>query len=480
MPGAQVQTIVVRMSRVQRISPFAKHRKGMVILRGDSTATAVRALGGGRGSGLASARRWLMRAGLVVLGAGLLAGIAALVADRGDRGAVLDMSGPQWDRLRRCSVLPEYERCMKKVLISLASRDVSLALHHELLCRLPAYAQIIVLLDQTNMEVVATELRQKVYRDRVELVSYEKEPQADGRFYFLFPEKDKLVEIATDRAHGPAATGSMWAQDLVEVTVARSGRPMLLVSDAHKHYRAVGGGSDVRVVRDNMYLGKLAQVGLEVQPIPVTFMGGNLLIDNLGDRRIALCGGDVLRTTRTSWRALRGKEISDGQIVEIIKNVLNVDEVVVVGRERVQPRLMYHLDQAMLLLPDGVVAVAHLVDEPSGLPGRSKEIEEVEEFLGQLRLTLSRLGYRLLDIDTSVRGVMECRHYVNAIPYIDAEDNQRTILLPVFPSSQTGFEEELVSKNTAALESLGYKVVQVPTRANELRGGIHCLVNVLE
>lgn len=52
--------------------------------------------------------------------------------------------------------------------------------------------------------------------------------------------------------------------------------------------------------------------------------------------------------------------------------------------------------------------------------------------------------------------------------------------MPVFPDARTDLDRKLVERNAAAFESLGYRVVHVPTRADVLKGGIHCLVNVLE
>lgn len=106
--------------------------------------------------------------------------------------------------------------------------------------------------------------------------------------------------------------------------------------------------------------------------------------------------------------------------------------------------------------------------------------KEVDLFLSELRSVLMRLGYRLVNIDTSAHNLLNHQHYVNAIPYVDAKTGQRTLLMPVFHSKQTPFERELVKKNTAVFESLGYKVVHVPTKADMINGGIHCLVNVLE
>ena len=51
--------------------------------------------------------------------------------------------------------------------------------------------------------------------------------------------------------------------------------------------------------------------------------------------------------------------------------------------------------------------------------------------------------------------------------------------MPVF-SKQTDFQKELEKRNIASLESVGYEVITVPTNADQIKGSIHCLINVLE
>jgi hypothetical protein len=55
----------------------------------------------------------------------------------------------------------------------------------------------------------------------------------------------------------------------------------------------------------------------------------------------------------------------------------------------------------------------------------------------------------------------------------------REYLMPFFESSLEGMGREIFEINKAAIEALGYRVVPVPTKANERHGGIHCLVNVI-
>ncbi len=429
-------------------------------------------------------RRWFVVAGLVVVAA-VSSAISWLVIrpailDRATNNALLDAQDPRWDALRLCSVTPEYDRTMGRVVISLSRKDATLDLHHELLLRLPPYTQVILLLDGTNLKTIMGELRDKPYRDMVQLIPYDGKPKKGARFYWLFPEKDKLVQIDSGDRRLAAQQGSVWAQDLFEVTKAPTGELILLASEIHKSYSAVGDQSDVKVAGDNAYLARLRSIGLRVQALPITFMGGNVLVDRSEEGAIAFCGGDVLRTTRTVCRAVFDQNPSDSEISDFIKEILNVDEVVLIGRDHPQPRLMFHLDQAMTLLPDRVAAITRIVpDESEAIPD-DDEIKEVQRLLDELRSVLQARGYRLLDIDTSVRNLRSCQHYVNAIPYLDARTGQRTILMPVFSSEPTEVDRLLVDRNTAVFESNGYKVVHVPTRADDIRGGIHCLVNVLD
>jgi hypothetical protein len=337
-----------------------------------------------------------------------------------------------------------------------------------------------MLLERTNLSAIKTELHGQPYARRVQLIAYDGKPETEGRYYVLFPDQDKLVQIEAGSGDRLSRQGSLWAQDLFEVVTGPSGGLILLASEVHKYYYAAGSTPEMKVIRDNVYLARLASLGLEVQALPVTFMGGNILVDVTDGEGVAFCGGDVLRATRTVSRAIFDLEPADRQISDFLREILNVESIVIVGRERPQPYQMFHLDQAMTILPDQVAAITRLVGEDPEALRDHEEIKQVRQFLTELESVLQTLGYRLIYMDTSVGNIMSCQHYVNAIPYVDALTGQRTILMPTFPSSQTEFEEGLVARNTAVLESVGYEVVHVPTAANEARGGIHCLVNVLD
>ena len=377
-------------------------------------------------------------------------------------------------------IIPEYKRFLEKIVISLPIGDTSLELHHDILMSLPGYTQIIMLLPKSSLPTIEAELKKQPYGQRTVLVPFDTKTVSNDRVYMLFSEKDKL-QYADNMNNRIVPSGTKWAQDLFEVATKPDGQTVLLISDIHKWFNSQGDKSSLNVVSDNAYLNSLSSVGMEIRRLPLTFDGGNILVDEFLGKRIVFIGGDVIRNTRTVWKSTRDLIPTDSQIIKMIKDLMIADKVVVIGRSKVQPpSLMFHLDQAMIVLADGVIGVTNIVGKSKNEILVPENIRGVDLFLSQLRTTLLGLGYKVVDIDTSVHNLLNHQHYVNAITYVDAKTGQKTILMPVFPSNQTHFERGLVKKNTTTFESLGYKVVHIPTKADKINGGIHCLINVIE
>lgn len=381
---------------------------------------------------------------------------------------------------KSCRIIPEYKRFLKKAVFSLATGDTSLKLQHDILVNLPDYTQIFILLPQSSLPAIEAELKKQPYSQRTKLVPFSTKTVGKDRVYMLFSEKDKLL-YADNMNNRIVPSGTKWTQDLFEVATKPDGQTVLLISDIHKWFNSQGDKSSLNVVSDNAYLNSLSSVGMEIRKLPLTFDGGNILVDEFLGKRIVFCGGDVIRNTRTVWKSTRDSIPTDSQIKKMLKDFMNADKVVVVGRSKAQPpSLMFHLDQAMIFLSNGVVGITNLVGKNADEMFIPDEIKEVDLFLSELRTILLDLGYKVVDIDTSVHNLLNHQHYVNAVPYVDAKTGQKTILMPVFPSNQTHFERGLVKKNTTTFESLGYKVVHIPTKADKINGGIHCLINVIE
>ncbi len=374
-------------------------------------------------------------------------------------------------------IVPEHVRRMRRVVVSLATGETTLEFQHSLLSRLPGYTRIIVLLPESELQSVAAGLKGKAYETRVHLITYKTQPLTNRRLYFLSPSASKLLAVTAESVRHPQ--GTRWAQDLFEVAVGPGGDLILLAPCVYKIYCAVDRLSDLSVTSDIPYLDRLSPIGVKVRKLPLVFKGGNILVDVIDGRRVAVCGSDVVRSTRTIWQSFVETDTSDSKIIGMLKEVLGADEVVVVGGPRTQPGLLYHMDQAVVFLAGGIAGVTRIVGERPASGQEAVDLEEAELFLVELRSALRNIGYELVNVDTSARNLLDFQHYANCIPYVDAESGRRTLLMPVF-SAPNRSDERLVAVNSATFESLGYEVIHVPSEAHELKGGIHCLINVLE
>ncbi len=383
------------------------------------------------------------------------------------------------EKLSLSEIIPEYNRSLGKIVISLSKKYNSLKLHHEILRNLPEYTEIFLLTPSSQLDQIQKEAQHLPYGNRLNLIPYESSQMtvAETSFYLLFPEKEKLQSGDTKSKY--SQLGSIWTQDLFEVIQSPTGNPIILVSDVHKYYYS-SKGKYTQTYRDNSYISSLSSVGIDVQLVPLAFMGGNILVDEFEGEKVIFCGGDVFKKTRTVWKAFYDSNISDSQIKKLIKKIFNANSVVVFSSDSIQPRLMFHLDQAMLFLPDGNVCIARIVKSNIKNKSDMDEIRDVEIFLTKVREKLQKIGYQILDIEMSEQNLLHFQHYINAIPYTDAVTGNKKILMPVFLSNQPDLDRKLIDDNINTLEAAGYQVIQVPTEVNEINGGIHCMVNVLE
>ena len=378
------------------------------------------------------------------------------------------------------SVVPEYDQTMEKVVISLAPKDTTLVSHYELLKHLPQYTQIVFLVPDINLKTIEREFNKSFPNKKLILVPYKTRPRKDASYYVLFPENDKLVELKTDSYQVTHGQGTIWARDLFVAVRQSNDKPLLLVPEIHKWFISYGKPADLKVVNDNSYLYSLSSHNIDLIQLPLIFQGGNILVDRFENKKLLFVGVNALRSTRTVRKSTSDSTPSDEEISSMIKKYFRSDEIIVVGKNRIQPpSLMFHLDQAMIILDEGIVGVTNIVGQSKYASIYSEEVIEVELFLENARTTLLKRGYKVIDIDTSVKNIVHHQQYVNAIPYINKENSRRILLMPLFSSSQTNFDKKLIKKNTEIFRSLNYDVIHVPTDADKTNGGIHCLINVV-
>jgi hypothetical protein len=388
----------------------------------------------------------------------------------------------QLSDLKNCSGVAEYQHSLKKVVLSLSIGDTSLELQHNIMSYLPEYTEILLLTPDVLVDWVTRAVQGKPYSSRCRIVPFETVKIRDGRFFLVRPEKRQLVQLDAEGSNHARYSSTQWAQDLFEVMKRAGGETVLQISEVYKYYSSVAEKKNASVVADNGYLKEISIFDSEVVRGPLVFQGGNILYSEAMDRRTVFCGGDVLNKTRMVWSSLLGEELPDSRILAMIETIYGTDEVVIASvdaGDRLQPELLYHLDQAMIPLEGGVIGVARVVGETPGEHAEDREEVLVSQFLENLRKKLSSSGFKIIDIDMTSNNLKRSQNYVNAIPFVDLTTQKKTLLMPVF-SEQSDFEQEIVKKNIETFESVGYKVISVPTEADKGRGGIHCLVNVLE
>lgn len=386
--------------------------------------------------------------------------------------AALSTAG--WSVNRRVYYIePEYERKLERVVLSLPTGMKGLSYHRSIMESLPDYTEILMLLPQNKVDVISRDMAGLDQRGRIRLIPFGSRRLKDTSAYVLSSREQILKSVRKDLS---LPSGSIWAQDLFEVVRDEAGMTSILTPSIHKWFVKTGKTWEPDVLSDNEYVSKLLPLDFQTEKMPLTFKGGNVLIDNYMGRRIAFCGGDIIRDTILVSERTLGMTVTPDEVVEQLRHYLRVDDVVVVG-EGNQPRRMFHLDQAMVLFPHGVAGVTRIVGNEEDL--YNSEVYMVNELLTELRAKLTELGYRIVDIDATVDDVLNYRYYVNGVPYINKKANRREFLIPHFNSSGEKGNREVYERNVSAIEALGYRVIPVHTHANKRHGGIHCMVNVI-
>jgi hypothetical protein len=398
---------------------------------------------------------------------------SALADKKIEKNAVLE-------KLAMCRPVPEYNRFLKKVVISISCAETNLDLHEGILSCLPKYTEIYLLLPRLCLDSIRNWIADKAYKNQIRFVAYDPEKMISEKVYLLYRDKAVLEPCDLNEHYFYKHFGTIWAQDLFEVSVDQNGREVLLSSDTHRYYSGGVPTSNTAVVPDNGYLGSLSALNMEVFRFPLAFKGGNVLFDEIGGKIILYVGGDTYKTTKAIWNMLYGENPSNGLIEAMIKKMLSADEIVSFYPEKQQPCSMYHLDQAMVILPNKHVGIARIINTGPDDQIQCKKTAVANLFLSSMRLQMQKLGYKILDIEMTSSSLLNFRHNVNVIPYIDAETGRRALLMPIFESECDDLESAITEKNKQTFESIGFTVIPVRTKSHEFKGGLHCLINVVE
>jgi len=372
--------------------------------------------------------------------------------------------------------VPEYERTMKRVLVSLAKSFGSLEYQDAVLLATPEYTNIVMLVPENVSDAVSMELNNTRYASRTMVVEFDTKPVSNGSLLF-FDRGEDLYPVKISQTVD-LQIGTLWAQDVLIPVRNPDGTVTLLVPPADGCLwfddRVVG----ANLFSDNGYLVELSMLGLMSEEIPIAAKGGNIMTGEAGGVRYAFVGSEIVGNTAALRKLIPDHAAPFTVIPNLLGNELGVDKIVVFGRGK-QPGHLYHLDQAVMFLGDSIAGVTRITGPMPTDEHEIAIIKSVEDFLASIRENFNVLGFTIIDINTPAQRALNYQYYANALPFTNFMTGRRTILLPVFNDSSKSPEREFVV-NRSRLEALGYDVVPVPTKAGKLMGGIHCLMNVLE
>lgn len=359
----------------------------------------------------------------------------------------------------RIQVRPEYERGLKRVYLSVpdevhASKTPRVAPHRHVQFVEQAYAELIAALPRyTTIDLAISDRHQSAIVDGLRTVA---------------GARQMNVQVV-DRLH---ADLDMWAQDLGE-PISVDGRDLFLVPmliDPKVGYNGDISQSRQRVAR-RVFDDRVVDADF-------VFEGGNLAFDRVGDRSRVFIGFNDVRLTIENYKR-RGRSLDVEGVAELVSRDFGGAEVVVMGRQ-LQSRFLFHLDQAFILLGDDVAVVNRILGPPSP---EQRQLEAT-------RSRLTALGYRTMAIDHTQADVEGYRVSTNAVPFVDAETGQKTIIFPVFPGELKGAPprgplsgEHLAGKALAAYrvyEAAGYLPIPVRDLSHVVGGNTHCMANVLD
>ena len=285
----------------------------------------------------------------------------------------------------------------------------------------------------------------------------------------------------------------------------------------------------------NIYVYDLEQFGTEVRRVPIQFQGGNIIIsrNNYGEK-ILLIGSDDYAYTRDTYREA-GKSISENEYQQILREAFNVDNVDIIGIKNSngdfekQNAFLFHLDQFVLPLEDGVIAmpavesdkpaitkdevisqkhqeekllaikwqledinsVARSWTEEQKTQFNRERVElnrkfdkllavigsyEAKERLDSYRDLMKEKGFRIVDLKADLSNIQNYQAFTNSIVYKDKNTGEKTIIMPIFPDKNGEYTLEGYNLNNfETFKKEGYQVKVARDKGFHNQGNIHCL-----
>jgi hypothetical protein len=348
-------------------------------------------------------------------------------------------------------VAPErYRRALDEVVISVHEGDARggdpLFRHRPVLEQLPPYTRLEVFAPTDLVAAARERLAALGLADRAALHAVARWESDEGG-----------LEIVHD--------STTWAQDLFLFATDPGGREYVVAPASHAQIE------DLERT-DNDWLDALADGSRRaVVRLPIFFRAGNVLNGEVGGRRLAFIGQDELDYNAHDTFNAAYFDPPDAAVVELLKAVTGAGELVVVPNAGG----LFHIDMAMEFIGPGAAAVIRPLD-PQNLAEQERDV------LAFLRVTLQRLGFRIVDVPTTAARVHAFRSPANVVLWTDRRDGRLHAFVPRFPDATVVVGARRRSLNDLvkeAYEGAGVSVAWAEDRLSSKHGDLRCAFNVV-
>ncbi|MBT5016708.1 hypothetical protein HN748_00485 [Candidatus Peregrinibacteria bacterium] len=358
-------------------------------------------------------------------------------------------------------VVPEYERSLERVILTFPRIGSIEETYGDFILNCPEY---------THFEVVIS----SKYKVRDLRVLFRQLGVSPERYSFYEQEKGSHIEL--------------WAQDYTDVVTVNGKRKLLMGMNFEDIPFEVTGKNYQFLRRINARNELLKELLNEEElfQVPFFFEGGNMFFDTNGERLRVFVGYDSISKTQQAY-AWRDVNFSEEEIEKMMSAYFGGAEIIVMGY-RPQPTEVFHLDLLFTILDDQTVVMR--------VPNQEETAFKAE--VNYAKFLLSSMGYKIIEIPTTVERFEEYMSCVNGIPFVDKETGVKKMMFPVY---QEDFcdpliyenpleyfrnypitEDDLTNEGLAAYRAFreaGYEPIPVRNFTFDQKGSLHCITNVL-
>ncbi len=347
--------------------------------------------------------------------------------------------------------VPNYQRSMEEIVLAIDPADTQasnpLYKHEPILRHLPDYTVINIFAPENLVPSVRSQIATLALRNPV----------------VIYPES-----IWESEENGIALqnVACSWTQDVFRVALNGKGQQYLFTPAAYLQF-------DDLSRPDLDYIQYLAggPGARKVVRMPLFFRAGNILSGEIAGEHVLFIGNRALKFNAVSFFSALQYRPPNESMITLLKVTSGASKV------RILPNSgdLFHLDMAMLILDDGIVAVIDPLDRHSLSDEDRNALEEIVR-------TLREDGFKVVFIPTTTSRIRETQSPVNAVVFVNRRNGHRYALVPEYPDVQVMTRSGTRSLNAMVkeiYEKNGVSVIYVEDRFCNKKGDLHCVLKVI-